>query len=54
MAYLGPRVMNGFKSTAGHLVIRVAPGGGTFYVMALSDDTGMLKIKKRFGPYHAR
>jgi len=43
------------KSSQGHIVVRVAPGGGSYRVIIL-DDSGenCKKVKAVFGPYESR
>lgn len=38
----------------GHIVIRVAPGGGEFYVYMLDDNDLIFKVKSIHGPYTSR
>ncbi len=42
------------KSTQGHVVIRVAPGGGSYRVFVLEDDDEEMRVKAIFGPYESR
>ena len=42
-----------YKSTEGHIVIRVVPGGKQYYVYTLDDRDTDLKIIEKFGPYNA-
>ncbi|WP_338871167.1 hypothetical protein WBJ53_24685 [Spirosoma sp. SC4-14] len=42
------------RSTSGHVVIRVNPGGHTYRVLILDDNTESLAIKAIFGPYQAK
>lgn len=39
------------KSTQGHVVIRVAPGGHSYRVFAIEDDDERMLVKAVFGPY---
>ena len=39
------------KSTGGHVVIRVAPGGGSFYVYVLDDTDTKYTVKQIDGPF---
>lgn len=39
------------KSTQGHVVIRVAPGGASYRVFVLDDEDESMAIKAVFGPY---
>ncbi len=43
-----------YLSKHGHIVIRVAPEGNSFYVYILEDTAAKLKLKKIFGPYEAK
>ena len=40
-----------FSATSGHIVIRVLPGGGYFFVYVLDDSDLHYKVKSVFGPY---
>ena len=42
------------KSSQGHVVIRVAPGGKSYRVFVLDDDNEDLRVKAEFGPYPSR
>ncbi|WP_051350370.1 ComEC/Rec2 family competence protein [Dyadobacter alkalitolerans] len=42
-----------YQSTAGHIMIRVMPGGKQYHVYTLDDKETNLKIIKKFGPYKA-
>ena len=42
------------KSTQGHIVLRVTPGGDTFQVMILDDSAETYRVKAVFGPYQSR
>ena len=46
-SYMGEK----FKSTAGHVVIRVAPGGGSYTVLILDDASERHAITAIHGPY---
>lgn len=50
--YLGPWIVNGFKHTEGHTLVRVLPDG-SFHVLILQEDTTKMNITKQFGPYRA-
>jgi hypothetical protein len=50
---LGAR-LNQYKSTQGHIVIRVAPGGSSFLVFILDDSNESFAVKATFGPYIAK
>jgi beta-lactamase superfamily II metal-dependent hydrolase len=49
-SYLG----ESFRSTEGHVVVRVAPGGGSYQVFVLEDGDEERRIVAAFGPYEAR
>lgn len=49
--YLGP---NSFKSTSGHVLIRVAPGGESYRVIVLGYEHETLTVRSVHGPYAAR
>jgi beta-lactamase superfamily II metal-dependent hydrolase len=42
------------KADHGHIVVRVAPGGGTYRVYVLDDATEARTVLGAFGPYDAR
>ncbi len=42
-----------FMSKRGHIVIRVAQGGGEFHIYILDDTMNSLRVRKVFGPYEA-
>jgi hypothetical protein len=42
------------KSSQGHIVIRVAPGGDSFRVIILEDAAETYKVKAIHGPYTCR
>ena len=41
-------------SKEGHLVVRVNPGGESYYIYSLSDNDESMNINERFGPYKSR
>ncbi len=41
-------------SDHGHVVVRVAPGGGTFEVIILDDSAETYRVKSLHGPYESR
>ena len=41
-------------SHAGHIVLRVAPGGGSFRVVIVDDTSESHRVTKVFGPYPSR
>ena len=38
----------------GHIVLRVAPGGGEFYIYMLDDSDFEYRVKSIHGPYKSR
>ncbi|MET0638043.1 MAG: hypothetical protein ABWZ25_18580 [Chitinophagaceae bacterium] len=51
---IGNMIDDVYKSQRGHVLIRVVPGGGEFYVIVLDDNQPDLKVKEVFGPYKSR
>ena len=47
-------LLDRLKSSQGHIVIRVAPGGAEFRVIILDDSAEGLKVKAVHGPYQSR
>jgi hypothetical protein len=47
-------LLDRLKSSQGHILIRVEPGGGRFRVITLDDSTEGLRVKAVFGPYQSR
>lgn len=41
-----------FNATQGHIVIRVHPNGGKYYIYVLDDTDLKRNVKRIFGPYH--
>ena len=41
-------------SSQGHIVIRVAPGGGSFRVVVLDDSAESYRVTSIHGPYESR
>ncbi|RYY60702.1 MAG: hypothetical protein EOO05_08960 [Chitinophagaceae bacterium] len=48
---IGPMVDDAYKSQQGHILVRVMPGGNSFYVIVLDDDQPVITVKDVFGPY---
>jgi beta-lactamase superfamily II metal-dependent hydrolase len=48
---LGEQLVSQLKSTQGHIVIRVAPGGSSYNVYILDDTSESFTIKEMYGPY---
>lgn len=46
-------ILDDAKSSQGHVVIRVAPGGGSYRVFVLDDSDERMRIKAVFGPYRS-
>ena len=51
---IGPIMDSIYKSYAGHVVIRVSPGGDHYAVYILNDENNRREILKRFGPYASK
>jgi len=47
----GPWFVKNYKSMQGHIVIRVNLGGKTYEVIILNDDSTVLTVKEKYGPY---
>ncbi len=43
-----------YKSQQGHIVVRVLPGGESYYVIILDDAREDLRVKDVFGPYQSK
>ena len=43
-----------FATTGGHVVVRVIPGGGKYYIYVLDDSNQDYKVKSKFGPFSAK
>ena len=52
-AVIGP-MLDRLKSAQGHIVVRVAPGGGQFKVVVVDDSAESYKVKTVHGPYQSR
>jgi beta-lactamase superfamily II metal-dependent hydrolase len=50
---IGPIMDRIYKSYAGHVVLRVAPGGMTYEVFILEDKDALRNVIAHFGPYQA-
>ena len=48
---IGALIDKSYKSTRGHILVRVMPGGNSYYVIILDDEVADLKVKDVFGPY---
>jgi beta-lactamase superfamily II metal-dependent hydrolase len=50
LSYLGSDV---FRNAEGHVVVRVAPGGGSYTVLVLDATSEAAPVVSRFGPYQS-
>ncbi len=50
---LGFWFTQGYKSMFGHVIIRVLPGGDTYYVLIAETVNGKVQVTKSYGPYHS-
>jgi hypothetical protein len=48
---IGPLIDRSYKSQQGHIVVRVLPGGKTYFVIILDDARANMPVKAIFGPY---
>ncbi|HVU55267.1 MAG TPA: hypothetical protein VHD83_09440 [Puia sp.] len=48
---IGPLVDQSYRSMQGHIVVRVLPGGKSYYVIILDDSKADAPVKAVFGPY---
>jgi beta-lactamase superfamily II metal-dependent hydrolase len=53
-ATLGFWLTNNYKSTFGHTIIRVIPGGEKYYVLIAETINNKVQIKQVFGPYESK
>jgi hypothetical protein len=51
---IGPLVDRSYKSQQGHIVVRVMPGGSSYYVLILDDSQATLTVSRVFGPYQSK
>lgn len=51
---IGSMIDDSYKSQQGHILLRVMPGGGSFYVIVLDDTQPLLKVKSVTGPYSSK
>lgn len=51
---IGPLVQQSYKSLQGHILVRVLPGGKTYYVIILDDSKPGNTVKAVFGPYQSK
>ncbi len=50
-ALAASRFSDSFKSSQGHILVRVEPGGGRYSVLVLDDADESDRVKASFGPY---
>jgi hypothetical protein len=48
---IGPRIDTAYRSTSGHTLLRVEPGGKRYWVLVLDDTDPRCHLKGVFGPY---
>jgi hypothetical protein len=48
---IGPLVEQSYRSRQGHIVVRVLPGGASYYIIILDDSRPEMPVKSVFGPY---
>lgn len=53
-ATLGFWLTENYKSTFGHIIVRVLPGGENYYVLIAKTINNKVKIKKAFGPFQCK
>lgn len=51
---IGPLIDRSYKSQQGHIMVRVLPGGNSYYVVILDDSKEKLTVKDLFGPYEVK
>ena len=51
---IGPLIDRSYKSQQGHILVRVLPGGNSYYVIILDDSVEKLRVKDVFGPYEVK
>ena len=49
-----PEVRERIRDYRGHIVVRVLPGGDSFYVYMLDDTDLECKVRSIYGPYECR
>lgn len=50
---LGFWLTNTYKSTFGHIIIRVLPGGDKYFVLIAETINHQVVVKKSFGPFES-
>ena len=51
---IGPFLEQSYKSMEGHIVVRVMPGGTTYYIFILNDENETHEIWSKHGPYETK
>ena len=51
---IGPLIGQSYKSQQGHILVRVMPGGSTYYLIILDDTTTIRNVKAIFGSYESK
>lgn len=51
---IGPLVEQSYRSLQGHIVVRVLPGGRSYYVIIVDDGVADGVVKAVYGPYKAK
>lgn len=51
---IGSLIDRSYKSQQGHIVVRVLPGGSSYYVIILDDSKMNMPVKAVFGPYTSK
>ncbi|WP_128546318.1 MBL fold metallo-hydrolase [Larkinella soli] len=51
---IGPALENTYKSTEGHVVVRVEPGGRQYRIFVLNHRSRGREVLKEFGPYQSK
>jgi hypothetical protein len=51
---IGPFLERSYKSTDGHIVVRVMPDTKKYYVIILNDENETNEVKGVFGPYDTK
>lgn len=51
---IGPLIDRSYKSQQGHIVVRVMPGGTSYYIIILDDSSPEMPVKSVFGPYQSK
>lgn len=51
---IGPTLERAYKSMDGHIVVRVLPGGNSYYIIILNDENEKNEIWSVHGPYETK